>query len=78
MPRFYFDLRHGDGVAVDEEGMAFSGLNAALEEAARVLEKFASQAEENSENAYLCGLSIDVRDESGSVSEVSHTAPTRH
>ena len=78
MPRFYFDLRHSDGVAVDEEGMEFSGLKAAVEEATRVLAKFFSQDEENLENAYVRGMIIDVRDESGSVTEVSHTTPTRH
>lgn len=78
MPRFYFDLRHGDGITIDEEGMEFSDLEAAVEEATHVLAKFVSQAEENPENAYLYGMIVDIRDESGSVSEVSQSAPTKH
>ena len=78
MPFFYFDLRDGDAMAVDEEGMEFSDLAAAVEEAARVLATFASQAEGMPDNAYLYGMIVEIRDESGAVTEVSHSNPTKH
>ncbi|MBR0868498.1 hypothetical protein ACVIWV_008904 [Bradyrhizobium diazoefficiens] len=78
MPLFYFDLRDGDATAIDETGMQFPGLRAAMEEAVRVLNVFANQAEGSSQKSYLREMIIEVRDEKGNVTEVSHSNPTTH
>ncbi|GAB9241429.1 DUF6894 family protein [Bradyrhizobium diazoefficiens] len=78
MPHFYFDLRDGDATAVDEIGMQFPGLRAAMEEAERVLNDFTRQAEEAPQKSYLREMIIEVRDEKGNVTEVSHSNPTTH
>jgi hypothetical protein len=76
MPLFYFDLKDGEAMAVDEEGMEFSDLEAAVEEATRVLATFVRQAEENPERSYLSEMTVEIRDEGGLVTEVSHRYPT--
>jgi hypothetical protein len=78
MPLFYFDLKDGEAMAVDEEGMEFSDLEAAVEEATRVLATFVRQAEENPERSYLSEMTVEIRDEGGLVTEVSHRDPTTH
>jgi hypothetical protein len=78
MPHFYFDLRVGDAMAVDEKGMRFPGLRAAMDEALRVLNEFTRQAEGNPGKSYLREMIIEVRDKKGNVTEVSHSNPTRH
>ena len=64
MPRFYFDIRDGDSLAVDEEGLDLTGQRAAEMEAllsladiVRELETFAS----------VDSLAIEVRDERGPI-----------
>jgi hypothetical protein len=37
MPRYYFDIRDGNGVSLDEEGMELRDMQAVQEEAARSL-----------------------------------------
>lgn len=78
MPLFYFDLRDGDAIAYDEKGMELPGLGEALDAAMRVLNNFNRRAEGDPEKSYLCEMIIEVRDENGNVTEVSHSNPTRH
>lgn len=78
MPTFYFDLIDGDAIAVDEVGMQLSGLEAAVDVAARVLNDLTKQAEEAPQKSYLCEMIIQVRDGKGNLTEVTQSAPTRH
>lgn len=78
MPIFYFNRRDGGATVVDEIGMQFPGLRAAMEEAMRVLNVFASQAEMSPQKSYLRGMAIEVRDEKGNVTEVTQSNPTTH
>ncbi|OPY94253.1 hypothetical protein A5906_15000 [Bradyrhizobium sacchari] len=78
MPIFYFDLRDGDAISVDEVGMRLPGLAPARDLAMQVLNSFATQAEGNPQKSYLCEMIIEVRDEKGNVSEVTRRRPTRH
>nr|BCE77225.1 hypothetical protein XF8B_73360 [Bradyrhizobium diazoefficiens] len=78
MSLYYFDLRDGDATAVDEIGMQFPCLRAATEEAERVLNNFTRQAEVAPQKSYLREIIIEVRDEKGNVTEVSHSNPTTH
>ena len=72
MQRYFFDIRDGDELIVDEEGMLLRDVEAAKEEAARSLadiakedvgEKFNGGAERQ--------LTIVIRDSAGPVQEVS-------
>jgi hypothetical protein len=44
MPRYYFDLRDGDDLAVDEEGVELQDIELVREEAARSLADMARDA----------------------------------
>ena len=44
MPRYYFDMREGDEIAPDEEGMELSTMEAVEEEAAHTLADMARDA----------------------------------
>ena len=44
MPRYYFDLRDGDDLAADEEGMVFATIDGAQSEAAHSLADMARDA----------------------------------
>lgn len=78
MPRYYFDLRGGDALAVDEEGLQLKNLQRAKDEAARVLAKFAAGRKKNPAKAYLCETIIELRDEQGCVVEIAPDIPTKH
>jgi hypothetical protein len=78
MPLYYFDLCDGDGLAVDEVGTRLKSLQAATDEAVRVLDDLASQAEQDPQSSYLYNMTIEVRDEKGYVTEVAPTIRTRH
>jgi hypothetical protein len=69
MAVYYFDLRDGDGLVVDKEGLELRDIDAAQDEAARTLAGFAWDA------ARLRGgpshqMAIEVRDAHGSVMDV--------
>lgn len=78
MPIFYFDLRDGDAISIDEVGMRLPGMEPAMDVAMRVLNNFARQAEGGPQKSYLLEMIIEVRDEKGNVSEVTRRRPTRH
>jgi hypothetical protein len=60
MPHFYFDVRDGDSLVQDEEGLSFPSIEAARDEATRALAEMANDA---SPNAYVREMAIEVRDE---------------
>jgi hypothetical protein len=74
MPRYYFDMREGDEIAPDEEGMELRTLQAVQEEAARAL---ADMARDAIRGRPVDGsghrMSIEVRDDNGPVLEVKFT-----
>ena len=59
MPRYYFDIRDGDDVAIDEEGLDLPAIEAAETEAARSLADIA--AELRRQKAECQRLTIEVR-----------------
>ncbi|WP_314957631.1 DUF6894 family protein [Bradyrhizobium cosmicum] len=71
MPRFYFDLRDGDDLAIDEEGLELPNVGAVQAEAAISL---ADMARDAVHGAPLLGggrrMAIEVRDEAGPVMQV--------
>ncbi|WP_369722230.1 hypothetical protein AB8Z38_35770 [Bradyrhizobium sp. LLZ17] len=71
MPRFYFDLRDGDDLAVDEEGLELPNIGAVQAEAAISL---ADMARDAVHSAPLVGgghrMAIEVRDDAGPVMQV--------
>jgi hypothetical protein len=77
--RYYFDLREGDDVAPDEEGMELTTLEAVQAEAARALADMARDAVRKEPNGAAHHLAIDVRDDDGPVLQVKFTfAVERH
>ena len=72
--RYYFDLRDGDEVAVDDEGVELPNLQAVQEEAALSLVDMARDAIRTHPNDGAGHLmAIEVRDESGPVLQVRLT-----
>lgn len=74
MPRYFFDMREGKEIALDEEGMELRTIEAVQEEAARSLADMARDAirrgrPDGAENR----MSIEVRDEAGPVMQVKFT-----
>ena len=72
MKRYYFDLREGDEIFPDEEGLELSTLAKVQEEAARSL---ADMARDSVRSLGGGGhqLSIEVRDDSGPVLHLKFT-----
>jgi hypothetical protein len=71
MPRFYFDLRDGDDLAVDEEGLELPDMSAVQAEAAISLADMARDAVHS--DPLVSGghrMSIEVRDDVGPVMQV--------
>jgi hypothetical protein len=75
MPRYYFDLRDGDDLAVDEEGMELRDIASVQEEAARSLADMARDAVRSPEymRSQIHRMAIEVRDETGAVLQVKFT-----
>ena len=67
--RYYFDIRDGDGLSVDEEGMTLPDLVAAQEEAARSLVDIIRNTPRG--KGSRAHLAIDVRDDNGPVLQAS-------
>jgi hypothetical protein len=72
MPRYFFDLRDGDDLAVDEEGLELRSIQAVQEEAARSLADMARDevrrhaGDPNKRHR----MAIEVRDDNGPVLQV--------
>ena len=69
MARYFFDLRDGEELVVDEEGMELRDMRAAQGEAARALAGFAWDAM-RLDGAQGQQMAIVVRDEHGPMMEV--------
>ncbi|QIG98077.1 MULTISPECIES: DUF6894 family protein [unclassified Bradyrhizobium] len=74
MTRYYFDLRDGGGLAIDEEGLVMSDLAAVKEEAARSL---ADMVRNSACGHNLGQIAIEVRDDNGPVLEAGIAWRTR-
>ncbi|MBR0817644.1 hypothetical protein JQ627_06860 [Bradyrhizobium liaoningense] len=74
MTRYYFDVRDGDTLAIDEEGMELRDLAAVQAEAA---ESFADVVRDTARDAVNGGaairMAIEVRDDKGSLLQVGYT-----
>jgi hypothetical protein len=75
MQRYFFDIRDGDDLAADEEGMMLSSLAAVQEEAAQSLADVARDMIRLQPGQHLA---IEVRDASGSVVEEACIRWTTH
>jgi hypothetical protein len=74
MPRYYFDLRDEDEVAVDEEGLELSSLRAVQIGAAKSLADLARDALHSSFIVPgIRHMAVEVRDRSGPVMHVKCT-----
>jgi len=72
MRRYYFDIREGDEIFPDEEGLELSSLAKVQEEAARSLADMARDSV-RSLGGGSHQLSIEVRDDSGPVLHLKFT-----
>jgi uncharacterized protein YfcZ (UPF0381/DUF406 family) len=74
MKRYYFDVCDGDGLTRDEEGLEFSDVESAQEEAAKALADMAKETGRRAaRNPSERRMSIEVRDENGPVLEARFT-----
>lgn len=67
---YYFDLRDGDEIVPDEEGVELRDLLAVQEEAARALAGLSWDSVQNFKGAQSHRMSIEVRDTHGPVMQV--------
>lgn len=70
MARYYFDLRDGDELIVDEEGLELRDTRAVQREAALSVSGFARDGVGRFNGAQSLQMAIAVRDEHGPVMEV--------
>jgi hypothetical protein len=68
MKRYFFDIRDGDQLAVDDEGLELPDVEAAKEEAARAL---ADIARDEVSGRLINYVAIEVRDENRPILEAS-------
>lgn len=75
MPRYVFDLRDGDDLAVDEEGLELRSIEAVQEEAAWSLADMARDAvrRPTHNRKQNHNMAIEVRDDNGPVLQVKFT-----
>lgn len=73
--RYFFDIRDGDNVAIDEEGKELPDLGAAQEEAARSL---ADLTRDKIGCHKFCQIIIEVRDSNGPLFETQFVRETMH
>jgi len=72
--RYFFDIRDGDEIAIDEEGMVLPHIQAAQEEAARSLAGIAHDAVRGSASQGIGHrMAIEVRDDAGPVLRATFT-----
>jgi hypothetical protein len=70
MAHYYFDLRDGDELVVDEDGVELRDMKAARGEAARTLAGLAWDSVRNFHGPQSHQMTIEVRDNVGSVMQV--------
>jgi hypothetical protein len=76
MKRYFFDLRDGDELTPDDEGLELSTMEAVQEEAARSLADMARDASrrpDNGANGTGHRMAIEVRDDTGPVLQAKFT-----
>jgi hypothetical protein len=73
MARYYFDIREGDELAPDEEGLELSSIERVQEEAARSLADMARDAVRKNHDGAGNQMAIEVRDDNGPVLQVKFT-----
>jgi len=73
MTRYYFDLRDGEELAPDEEGLELTSVQAAQIEAAKSLADMVRDAVYASPSKYKSRMAIEVRDANGTVMQVKFT-----
>jgi hypothetical protein len=71
MPRYYFDMRHEDEIATDEEGLELATIESVQEEAARSLADMARDTVHR--DGKKCPMAIEVRDDHGPVLQARFT-----
>jgi hypothetical protein len=67
MPRYYFDIREGENIAPDEEGLELPSIERVQEEAARSLADVARDAVRKNHDGAGRQMAIEVRDDDGPV-----------
>jgi hypothetical protein len=73
MKRYFFDLRDGDYIALDEEGVELPDMERVQEEAALALAQMARDMVPGAVKDAGHRMAIEVRDESGPVLKVLFT-----
>ena len=73
MARYYFDMREGDEIAPDEEGMELTSLAKVQEEAAHTLADMARDTVRQYHDRNAHRMSVEVRDDDGPVLVVACT-----
>lgn len=74
MPRYYFDLRDGDDLTPDDEGLELASMVAVQEEAAHSLADMARDSvRRHAKNGARHRMAIEVRDNNGPVLQVKFT-----
>jgi hypothetical protein len=79
MRRYYFDVRDGDQLAIDEEGYELASIASVLKEAARALAEMARDAVRSPKYEFSKNhlMAIEVRSLAGPVLEVKFTIEVR-
>jgi len=73
MKRYFFDLRDGDELTRDDEGLELSTTEAVQEEAARSLADMARDASRRPHNGAGHQMAVEVRDDTGPVLQAKFT-----
>jgi hypothetical protein len=76
MKRYYFDLRDGDYLAPDEEGIELPDIETVQEEAAEALAHMAKDLEHDATEAGGHSIAIEVRDDFGPLMKALFTFET--
>jgi hypothetical protein len=71
--RYYFDVRDGDALTADDEGLELPGIEAVKEEAARSLADMAKDSVQRHARHNGHRLAIEVRDGNGPVLQAQFT-----
>ncbi len=73
MPRYYFDLRDGDDLMPDEEGLELASVHSVQEEAALSLADLAKEAIRDRIDGDGGLLAVEARDDKGPVLQARFT-----
>ena len=79
MRRYYFDIRDGDDLAPDEEGLELATMERVQEEAARSLADMARDAARREwQKGKAQEMAIEVRDDDGPIMQLRFTFDVTH